>query len=58
MKLPKVLVELILDFYWSHRIFIQKQCIHRELLHLYNLHELKEFYVILNSMYNVQTIGE
>jgi hypothetical protein len=58
MKLPKVLVELIWDFYWSHKTFEQKQCMHRELIHLYNLHEIKEFYVVLNSMYHVQTIGE
>jgi hypothetical protein len=57
MELPKVLWDLIFDYYWSHRMFMTRQCLHRELMHLYNLHEIKEFYVVLQSTYNVETIG-
>ena len=57
MEIPKVLWDLILDYYWSHRTFIKRQRLRRELLHLFNLHEIKEFYVVLQSTYNVETIG-
>ena len=58
MQLPRVLRDLIIDYYWSYRMFIQRQCLHRELRHLYNLHEIKEFFVVLHNMYNVQAVGE
>ena len=58
MELPKVLYNLILDFYWSNRTFEKRQELHRELRHIFNLYEIKEFYRVLNREYNVETIGE
>ena len=32
MTLPRSLEDLILDYYWSHRMYVIKQKVHRELL--------------------------
>ena len=32
MDLPVALEDIILDYYWSHRMYRQKQKIHQELL--------------------------
>ena len=57
MELPKELYNLILDFYWSNRIFEKRQELHRELLHLFNLHEIKMFFKELHRQFHVETIG-
>ena len=57
MELPTVVINLILDFYWSRRMFETKQELHRDLMHLFNVHEIKIFFTELNRQFQVETIG-
>jgi hypothetical protein len=56
MEIPVVLTNLILDFYWSHRTFEKKQELHRELLHLFCIEEIKMFFTELHRQFHVETI--
>ena len=46
MNLPRDIEELILDYYWSLRIFELKRMMHRELRHLWVLREVHIYYDI------------
>ena len=50
MKLPKVLEDLILDYYWSHRTFMQTQRLHRDLRYMHMIHEMRIFYSVFNTI--------
>jgi hypothetical protein len=51
MKLPIELENLVLDYYWSLRLWEQKQCCHREIRHLWLLQEVKCFYNCFYSLH-------
>ena len=50
MRLPDVLKELILDFYWSHKIYMCRQRIHTELQKVHVRNEMRLFYSIFNTI--------
>ena len=50
MKLPKDVEELIMDYYWSHKIFELKTEIHRDLKKFHMLHEMRIFYSVFNTI--------
>ena len=52
MRIPKVIREIILDYYWSHRIYEQKQKMHQHIRHLWLLREVHVFYNIFYSPIN------
>ena len=52
MKLPKELEALILDYYWSHRIYELKVSLHSEIRHLWLLREVNLFYDVFYSPLN------
>ena len=50
MKLPKDLEDLILDYYWSYRLFRLKQRLHQELKYMHVIHEMRIFYSVFNTI--------
>ena len=44
IKLPQDIEELILDYYWSHRMFSLKQQLHRQIRHVWMLREVHIYY--------------
>ena len=52
MEIPKDIEDLILDYYWSHRIFKIKQKLHRDIRYLWMLREVHIFYDIFYSPFN------
>ena len=52
MSLPNCIEKLILDYYWSHRIFLVKRRVHAELIHSLLQNKMNVFW---NSMPGVWT---
>ena len=50
MRLPKDLEELILDYYWSNRLFRLKQRLHQELRYTHLIHEMRIFHSVFNTI--------
>ena len=50
MRLPTDLRELILDYYWSHKMFECKRRLHYEMIRRNALQEMRLFYSIFNTI--------
>ena len=48
--MPRVIEELIMDYYWSAIMYDHKKRIHRELKHLHTIAEMKVFFEIWNTI--------
>lgn len=44
MKLPNELESLVLDYFYSRWLWEKKQCVHRQIRHLWLLQDVKLFY--------------
>ena len=47
--LPKVVEDLVLDYYWSHKTYKRKQKMHQELKKIIMIHEMHVFHRIFSS---------
>ena len=45
-RLPAVLKDLVLDYYWSHRMWLVKRSLHNNLRHMWMLREIHVFYEV------------
>ena len=48
--MPPDLVAIILDYYWSLKIWETKQKLHREIKHLHMLQEMRVFYRVFYTI--------
>ena len=44
--IPREIEDIILDYYWSHKIYEQKRQIHYEMRYMHTMAEMKVFFDI------------
>ena len=50
MYLPTVLNNLILDYFWSHKMYLRRVKVHREMYNNRIMREMVSFYSVFNTI--------